>query len=108
MLFDTDYFVTTLGTLSPDDWNRTWEDNRTIMLRRTSKRVKEVVVKMILSVVVHLSRSEILGRRPQWYGEGKVPVHSETTHGDVSPVTYHHTRNYTDVQLQDHWISENH
>ena len=35
----------------------TWSTGRTIMLRGTSKRVKEVVDKMRLPVVVHLNRS---------------------------------------------------
>jgi hypothetical protein len=39
-----------------EDWYRTWEAGRTIMLRRTSKRVKEVVNKMYLPVIVCLSR----------------------------------------------------
>jgi hypothetical protein len=26
---------------------------------------------------------ELLGRRPRWYGQGKVPLRFETTHGDV-------------------------
>jgi hypothetical protein len=41
----------------PEDWCRTWAAGRTIMLRRTSKRVKEVVDKMCLPAVVRLSRS---------------------------------------------------
>jgi hypothetical protein len=50
-------FAAALGVLPPDDWSRTWETGRTIMLRRTSKRVKEVVDKMRLPVVVRLSWS---------------------------------------------------
>ena len=37
--------------------NSTWSADRTIMLRRTSTRVKEVVDKMCLSAVVHLRKS---------------------------------------------------
>jgi hypothetical protein len=40
-----------------DDWNRTWAAGRTIILRRTSKRVKEVVDKMLLTAVVRFIRS---------------------------------------------------
>jgi hypothetical protein len=56
-LLATDYFAAALGALPPDDWSRTWAADRTIMLRRTSKRVKEVVDKMRLPAVVRLSRS---------------------------------------------------
>ena len=45
------------GALPPDDWIRTSAAGRTIMLRRTSKRVERVVDKMSLSAVVRLSRS---------------------------------------------------
>ncbi len=41
----------------PEDWCRNWAAGRTIMLRRTSKRVKEIVDKMHLPAVVRLSRS---------------------------------------------------
>jgi hypothetical protein len=56
-LLSTDGFPSGLGDLPPDDWSRTWVAGRTIILRRTSKRVKEVVDKMRLPAVVHLSRS---------------------------------------------------
>jgi hypothetical protein len=54
-LLAADYFAAALGALPPDDWNRTWAAGRTIMLLRTSKRVKEVVDKMRLPAVVRLS-----------------------------------------------------
>jgi hypothetical protein len=50
------YFAAALGALPPDDWSRNWAAGRTIMLSRTSKRVKEVVDKMRLPAVVRLSR----------------------------------------------------
>jgi hypothetical protein len=50
-----DLFVAALAAIPPDDWGRTWAEGRTIMLRRTSKRVKEVVDKMRLPAVVRLS-----------------------------------------------------
>ncbi len=50
-------FAAALGALPPDDWCRTWAAGRTIMLRRTSKKVKGVVDKMRLPAVVRLSRS---------------------------------------------------
>jgi hypothetical protein len=56
-LLDTDAFAAALGSIPHDDWGRTWAAGRTIMLRRTSKRVKEVVDKMRLPAVVRLSRS---------------------------------------------------
>ena len=56
-LLAADGFAAALGALPPDDWSRTWAAGRTIMLRRTSKRVREVVDKMRLPAVVRLSRS---------------------------------------------------
>ena len=50
-------FAAALGAIPPDDWSRTWAAGRTIMLRRISKRFKEVVHKMRLPTVVRLSRS---------------------------------------------------
>jgi hypothetical protein len=45
-------FAAALGAVPAEDWSRTWAAGRTIMLRRTSKRVKEVVDKMRLPAVV--------------------------------------------------------
>ena len=56
-LLAADGFAAALGALPPDDWSRTWAAGRTIMLRRTSKKVKEVVDKMRLPAVVRFSRS---------------------------------------------------
>jgi hypothetical protein len=56
-LLAADAFAAALGALPPDDWSRTWTAGRTIMLRRTSKRVKVVVDKMRLPAVVRLSWS---------------------------------------------------
>jgi Ran GTPase-activating protein (RanGAP) involved in mRNA processing and transport len=50
-------FAAALEAIPAEDWCRTWAAGRTIMLRRTSKRVKEVVGKMRLPAVVRLSRS---------------------------------------------------
>ena len=50
-------FVAALGAVPAEDWCRTWAAGRTIMLRWTSKRVKEAVDKMRLPAVVRLSRS---------------------------------------------------
>jgi hypothetical protein len=52
----TDVFVAALGALPVEDWCRTWAVDTTIMLRRTSKRVKEVVDKM-----------HLLGDQPRFY-----------------------------------------
>jgi hypothetical protein len=57
LLLATDAFAVVLEDIPAEDWCRTWADDRTIMLRRTSKRVKEVVDKMHLPAFVHLSRS---------------------------------------------------
>jgi hypothetical protein len=51
-----DAFVAALGAVPAEDWCRTWAAGRTIVLRRTSKRVKEAVDKMRLPAVVRLSR----------------------------------------------------
>jgi Ran GTPase-activating protein (RanGAP) involved in mRNA processing and transport len=56
-LLATDAFAAALGAIPHDDWGRTWAASRTIMLRRTSKRVKELVDKMRLPAVVRLRRS---------------------------------------------------
>ena len=45
-----------LEAIPADDWSRTWAAARTIMLRRTSKKVKKVVEKLLLPVVVRLRR----------------------------------------------------
>jgi Ran GTPase-activating protein (RanGAP) involved in mRNA processing and transport len=50
-------FPAALEAILGEDRCRTWAAGRTIMLRRTSKRVKEVVDKMLLPAVVRLSRS---------------------------------------------------
>jgi hypothetical protein len=50
-------FAAALEAIPAEDWSRTWAAGRTIMLRRTSKKVKEVVDKMRLPAVVRLSRS---------------------------------------------------
>ena len=50
-------FAAALEAIPAEDWCRTWTAGRTIMLRRTSKKVKEVVDKMRLPAVVRLSRS---------------------------------------------------
>jgi hypothetical protein len=50
-------FAAALEAMPAEDLCRTWAAGRTIMLRRTSKRVKEVVDKMRLPAVVRLSRS---------------------------------------------------
>ena len=54
-LLSTEVFPAALESIPADDWGRTWAAGRTIMLRRTSKRVKQQVDKRHLSVVVHLS-----------------------------------------------------
>jgi hypothetical protein len=52
-----DDFTTSLEGVPVEDWSRTWETDRTILMRRTSKTVKQVVYKMSLTVVVHFSWS---------------------------------------------------
>ena len=60
-LFAADAFAAALEAVPAEDWSRTWAAGRTIMLRRTCKRVKEVVDKM------HLPAYTSSGRR----GESK-------------------------------------
>ena len=67
LLLAADAFAAALGAVPAEDWCRTWAAGRTIMLRRTSKRVKEIVDKMRLPAVVRMSCS-FWGRRPQWQG----------------------------------------
>jgi hypothetical protein len=50
-------FAAALGAIPAEDWCRTWAAGRTIMLRKTSKRVKELVDKMRLPTVVRLTWS---------------------------------------------------
>jgi hypothetical protein len=56
VLLAADGFPAALEAIPADDWCWTWAAGRTIMLRRTSKRVKEAVDKMRLPAVVRLSR----------------------------------------------------
>ena len=53
-----DAFVTALEAIPADDWDRTWVAGRTIMMRRTSKRVKEHVDKMWMSFVARLCTTQ--------------------------------------------------
>jgi hypothetical protein len=48
-LLAADGFAAALEAIPADDWCRNWAAGQTIMLSRTSKRVKEVVDKMSLS-----------------------------------------------------------
>jgi hypothetical protein len=57
LLLAADAFAAALEAISAEDWCRTWAAGRTFMLRRTSKRIKEIVDKMRLPAVVRLSRS---------------------------------------------------
>ena len=50
-------FYNVLSIVPPDDWNRTWAADRTIMLRMTSKRAKEAIENMkILDTDVKINR----------------------------------------------------
>jgi len=57
LLADDGPFAASLEAIPAEDWCRTWPVYRTIMLRSTSKRVKEVVDKMRLPAVVLLIMS---------------------------------------------------
>ena len=56
-LLAPDAFAAALAGIPSEDWSRTWAADRTTALRRTSKKVNEVVDKMRLPAVVCLSRS---------------------------------------------------
>ncbi len=52
-----DAFVAALGAVPVEDWCRVCVGGRTIVMRRTSKRVKKVVDKMSLPDVSRLRRT---------------------------------------------------
>jgi Leucine-rich repeat (LRR) protein len=52
-----DAFATVLSAVPSLDWNRTWAADRTIMLRMTSKRVKDIMDRVRLPAVVRIRRS---------------------------------------------------
>jgi hypothetical protein len=53
----SDAFTEALAAVPAEDWSRTWAADRTIMLRMTSKRVKELVDKLYTPAVVCWRRS---------------------------------------------------
>ncbi len=64
-----------LEAIPPDNWRRTWVTCRTIMLRRTSKRVKEQVDKMLLPDVVRLVYKAVVpSRRILWSSVGETTI----------------------------------
>ena len=91
LLLAADAFVAALGSVPAEDWCRTWAAGRTIMLRRTSKRVKEVVDKMRLPAVVRLSRSFWADARKDT-DKAKRQFFFEATRGNDSPVPHQQTR----------------
>jgi hypothetical protein len=52
-----DAFAAALTAIPAEDWDRTWAADRTIMLRMTSKRVKEAVSKLRPPAVVKVSKA---------------------------------------------------
>jgi hypothetical protein len=59
-----------LGAIPAEDWGRTWSASRTIMLRNTSKKVKELLEKMSLPTVVRLRWSVWDDFRPDFRQPG--------------------------------------
>ena len=53
----SDAFTAALVAIPADDWCRTWAENRTMLLRMTSKRVKEVVDKLRPPAAVKVSKA---------------------------------------------------
>jgi hypothetical protein len=82
-----DAFTAALAAVPAEDWSRTWAADRTIMLRMTSKRVKQLVDKMRPPAFVRFSR------RSFWEdvmpgahnGHGEVPQRlADTRNGTVA------------------------
>jgi hypothetical protein len=48
-------FAAALETVPDEDWARNWPANRTIMVRKTSKKIKKIIDKMRLPADVHWS-----------------------------------------------------
>jgi Leucine-rich repeat (LRR) protein len=48
-------FAIALETVPDEDWGRNWPANRTIMVRKTSNRIKKIIDKMRLPTDVHWS-----------------------------------------------------
>jgi Ran GTPase-activating protein (RanGAP) involved in mRNA processing and transport len=48
-------FAVALETVPAEDWCRTWPADRTIMLSKTSKKIKNIIVNMCLPVDVRIS-----------------------------------------------------
>jgi hypothetical protein len=82
-------FAAALEAVPAEDLCRTWAAGRTIMLRRTSKKVKEVVDKMRLPAVVLLSRSFWADARNGTEKEKRQFVLRQLT---FMAARYHHTR----------------
>lgn len=55
LVLESGIFAAALEAVPADDWSRTWAANRTIMLRMTSKKIKEIIDKMRIHVVVCLN-----------------------------------------------------
>ncbi len=91
LLLAADAFAAALGAVPAEDWCRTWAAGRTIMLRRTSKRVKEVVDKMRLPAVVRLNRSFWDDARNGWKGP-KLHFVLRQLAAMVARLPHHHTR----------------
>jgi hypothetical protein len=95
-LLAADGFAAALGALPPDDWSRNWSAGRTIMLSRTSKRVREVVDKMRLPAVVRLSRSFVDDARNGTYQGKRQFVLRQLTFMTARAASPH--SNWADVQ----------
>jgi hypothetical protein len=52
-----DAFTAALVAIPADDWCRTWAENRTMLLRMTSKRVQEVVNRLRRPAVVKVRKA---------------------------------------------------
>jgi hypothetical protein len=92
LLLAADAFVAALGAVPAEDWCRTWAAGGTIMLTRTSKRVKEVVNKMRLPAVVRLSRSFWDDARRNRTEEAKLQVVLRQLAAMTALVPHHQTR----------------
>jgi hypothetical protein len=90
-LLAADAFAAALEAIPADDWSRMCAANRTITLRRTSKRFKEVVDKVRLPAVVRLSRSSWDDARNGTAAE-KATVRFQAARSVDSPVLHQHNQ----------------
>ena len=86
-----DAFTAALGAIPADDWCRTWAADRTIMLRMTSKRVKEAVDKLRPPAHVKASKTFIKDARNGTAAERLQHIIFRRLETMTPPVPHHET-----------------